>query len=403
MNFNILALAIPLFLLFIGLEYLITKRKGKEYFHFENTIANLNVGIAERLIDSLTVGFFYFIYVYLYQNFAIFNITPNIWIWIALLLCTDFVWYWYHRLGHEVNLFWAVHIVHHQSEDFNYSVSARITIFQALLRTIFWAILPIIGFTPGMITTILLIHGLYPFFTHTQLVGKLGILEYIFITPSHHRVHHACNEQYLDKNYGDMFIFWDKLFGTFIEEDEKPIYGLTKPLDSHSFAWQHFHYMLEIGYAVSHTEGFINKLKIVFGRPDTVNPNIRKVLEKRFLSPNKIKTQSKRFRYYVIGQMVFTLTLLFFVLFFEEDLSIFLTAVTSSFILITVINCGAILERKGWVFHLEYIRAFLLVATALHFFPNPTLLFIFFILVGAVILRFSNIQRQYLELIYGKA
>jgi sterol desaturase/sphingolipid hydroxylase (fatty acid hydroxylase superfamily) len=235
MHTKYLAFAIPLFLVFMGLEYFLSKVQGKKFYKFKDTIANLNVGIAERLIDCFSIGIFYFYYDYLQKNLGFFDIKSGVFSWIALLLLTDLLWYWYHRLGHEVNILWSVHIVHHQSEEFNFTVSARITIFQAIARTFFWSILPIIGFNADMISIVLLIHGIYPFFTHTRTVGKLGFLEYIFVTPSHHRVHHASNEQYLDKNYSDMFIFWDKLFGTFAEEIEEPVYGLTKPLKSYSF------------------------------------------------------------------------------------------------------------------------------------------------------------------------
>jgi len=134
---------------------------------------------------------------------------------MLLLLATDLVWYWYHRLGHEINILWGAHIVHHHSEDFNYTVSARITTLQSIVRNVFWSILPFAGFQPGMVIVILVIHGTYSFFTHTQVIGKLGWAEYIFITPTHHGVHHASNPKYLNKNYGDIFVFWDKLFGTF--------------------------------------------------------------------------------------------------------------------------------------------------------------------------------------------
>ncbi|HOA39764.1 MAG TPA: sterol desaturase family protein, partial [Flavihumibacter sp.] len=107
-------------------------------------------------------------------------------------------------------------------------------------------ILPIIGYPAEMISSLLLVHGLYPFFIHTRLIGKLGVLEYVLVTPSHHRVHHTCDAQYLDKNYGDVFIIWDKLFGTFQKEEQAPRYGITHPLKSHSLLWQHFHYFIEL-------------------------------------------------------------------------------------------------------------------------------------------------------------
>src|SRR5690348_5989810 len=244
MNLNILAFAIPLFTGLMLLEYFIARKKKLPYFNLHNSIANVSIGIAERLCDVFVAGLFYFIYDDLQKRYGLFHIKPGVLLWILLFLFTDFVWYWYHRLAHEINILWLAHVVHHQSEDFNFTVSARITIFQAVARTAFWSFLPLIGFPAGMITSMLVIHGTYPFFIHTRTIGKLGILEYIFVTPSHHRVHHASNEKYLDRNYGDVLIIWDKIFGTFQKEDDKEaiVYGLTKPLNTYSFLWQHFHF-----------------------------------------------------------------------------------------------------------------------------------------------------------------
>ncbi|MFY7840133.1 MAG: sterol desaturase family protein, partial [Lacibacter sp.] len=247
MQLNLLAFAVPLFTGFMLLEYKMALKKQKQQlFSFDEAVANVNVGIAERLSDLFTTGLFYYFFAWIYQHFALFDIKPNWFTWIALFLFTDLLWYWYHRFGHEVNIFWGFHVVHHQSDDFNYTVAARITVLQSTARSLFWSFLPLLGFPPEMITTLLLIHGAYPFFTHTQLIGKLGWLEYVFVTPSHHRVHHSSNPQYLDKNYSDVLIIWDKFFGTFAKEEEKPKYGLTKPLNSHSFLWQHFHFIMEI-------------------------------------------------------------------------------------------------------------------------------------------------------------
>src|SRR5258705_8609096 len=146
MKLNYLALSVPLFMFFIGLEYYYSKRKGKNFFQYAESVANLNVGIAERLLDIFTIGLFFFVFDYVHKHFAILNIKANAITWFLLFLATDLVWYWYHRLAHEINVFLAAHVVHHQSEDFNYTVSARITVFQAVVRGMFWSILPLIGF-----------------------------------------------------------------------------------------------------------------------------------------------------------------------------------------------------------------------------------------------------------------
>ncbi|ADB40786.1 sterol desaturase family protein [Spirosoma linguale] len=406
MDYNWLALAVLFFLLCIGVEYLVAKKQQKDYFRFNSSVANLNVGIAERLLDVFTTGAFYFVYDYLHRHYALFDIRANIWGWVGLLVATDFVWYWYHRLAHEINVFWAVHVVHHQSEDFNYTVSARITVFQAIVRTGFWAVLPIVGFPAEMITGILLLHGLYPFFIHTRTVGKLGWLEYVFVTPSHHRVHHASNPQYLDRNYGDMFIIWDKLFGTFAEEEEEPVYGLTKQLDSHSFLWQHFHGWLELGVAVQRAPGWRAKLLVLFGRPDTVDPAIRTELERQFLSANAAgrsatHNRSRRFRGYVVGQLAGTLLILFTFLLVEKSVPGYLQLLTALFILLTVINCGALLEQRRWVLYLEIGRVAVLWLALYTLLGYPMFIVLAYIGGLAIWAYFSLVQKRYFQLVYG--
>ncbi|MDJ1484785.1 sterol desaturase family protein [Cytophagaceae bacterium YF14B1] len=402
MKLNYLAFAIPVFLLFTALEYWVARKQQKEdYFHFDRSIVNISIGIAERLADLFTVGIFYYFYTYIHTHFALFHIKPSILLWLALFLCTDFVWYWYHRLAHEISLLWSVHVVHHQSEDFNYTVSARITVFQALVRVGFWSVLPWIGFPPEMITSILLVHGAYPFFIHTRTIGKLGVLEYILVTPSHHRVHHASDEHYLDKNYGDVLIIWDKIFGTFVEEKEEPHYGLTKPLNSHSFLWQHFHFILELLYTVKHTQGWGNKIKIVFGGPDLISDDVRDKLEKRFLFNKSVNVSSIRFKNYVIWQIGSVLLSLFLVILFEHQISLSIQIGVALLIVLTLINCGAILEQRTWVFYLEYTR--LITATLFaYIYFGPTNIVVFgSLFVVTLICFFTWFEKQYLRLIYG--
>ncbi|MDF2189479.1 sterol desaturase family protein [Paraflavitalea sp. CAU 1676] len=404
MNLNILAFAVPLFVSFMVLEYVVARRKKLPYFNLHHSIANISVGIAERLMDVWVVGIFYFVYDHIQKHYGLFEIKPNLLLWILLLLCTDFLWYWYHRLAHEINIFWAAHIVHHQSEDFNYTVSARITVLQAFIRTGFWAVLPFLGFPASMITSILLVHGLYPFFIHTRLIGKLGILEYVFVTPSHHRVHHASNEQYLDKNYGDVFIIWDKLFGTFQkEEDDVEIkYGLTHPLKSYSFLWQHFHFLAELTYAVRRTPGRWNKLKLLFSRPDQVDPAVREIAEARFRIRQSNAPFDKPLNRYVVWQIGLTIGLLFIFILFEHYIPVTQQVLISLAILLTLINCGAIMEQKQWIYYLEFLRLLTLTIGFIMVYPavwlNILLLFAAILLVA----YFDTIRVYYLEWVYHR-
>lgn len=404
MQLNLLAFAVPLFLAFMLWEYIVAKKRNMSYFNLHDTIANISIGIAERLIDVFTIGFFYYIYEYLQKHYGLFNIHPSILLWILLPICTDFIWYWYHRLAHEINIFWAVHVVHHQSEDFNYTVSARITVFQSIVRTGFWSVLPILGFPAGMITSILLIHGLYPFFIHTRLIGKLGILEYVFVTPSHHRVHHANNEKYLDKNYGDVFIIWDKLFGTFQveEDDEEIVYGLTKQLKSYSFLWQHFHFFIELIYTVRLQRGFINKLKVLITKPRIVPSIARERAEKTFYIANKNAPIEKPLNSYVIWQIGITVSSLFLFILFEKNIPVIQQALISCLILITLINCGAIMEQKIWIVYLEFSRLVLAGICLLILSPTVWLVISLIILVYLVYYYFSYLQSQYLRFVYAR-
>jgi len=396
MHLNILGFAIPLFIGFILLEYAIAKKKGLQYFNLHNSIANISVGIAERLADVFVAGLFYFIYDTVQKKYGLFTISNNVFVWILLFIATDFIWYWYHRLGHEINIFWMAHIVHHQSEDYNLTVSARITVLQAIFRHGFWLVLPFLGFNAGMITAILLIHGLYPFFIHTRLVGKLGILEYILVTPSHHRVHHASNENYLDKNYGDVLIIWDKLFGTFTKEEEAPVYGLTKPLNTYSFLWQHFHFFIELWLAVKNTRGFGAKMKILFSKPEKVDPSLRKKAANIFNIQQNKNTIEKPLNKYVVWQMIVLLVSLFLFILLENYFAVSIKITFSLVTILTLINCGAIMEQKRWVFYMEYIRLAVLLYLPFYSMSHWQLkISVIIFLVLIVIAYYNTLQKNY--------
>ena len=405
MKLNYLALAVPLFLFFIALEYLYSKRKGKNFFQYAESVANLNVGIAERLLDVFTTGLFFFIFDYIHKHLAFFDVKAGVFTWILLFLLTDLVWYWYHRLAHEINAFWAVHVVHHQSEDFNYTVSARITVFQAIVRGMFWCVLPLMGFPAVMVSTFLLVHGLYPFFIHTQALGKWGWFEKILVTPTHHGIHHASNLEYLDKNYGDVLIIWDKMFGTFAKEKKeiKITYGLTKQLNSHSFLWQHFHFPLEIAMNFKRAKGIKAKWKVLFGKPDDLDPRCRSVLERKFLNVQSHGKPSLAMRQYVTAQTVFSSILLFVVALFEHYLSPVQLFLFSAFIIISLVNSGAILDQRRWIFYLEYIRVFLVLIAIGVFYPNNWAFSAITAVFLVLLWYFRPIQRYYFHLLYANS
>jgi len=384
-NLNYLAFAMPAFFLFVYIEYKLSQHRKKEHlFKYESSVSNISIGIAERLINLFVSASFYQVYYWVYNNYKLFIIPNNWMVWLALILATDFVWYWYHRLGHEVNLFWAAHIVHHQSEEFNLTASARITTIQALIRTVFWCILPLAGFHPTMVITMLLVHGGYSFFTHTQVLNRIKWLEYIFITPSLHGVHHASDEKYLDKNYGDMFVFWDKMFGTFQAEEERPKYGLTHPLKSYSFLWMHFHYYFEIYESYKRADTLKGKWQAVFGSPAYMDQDIRPELEKKFLQDRRLRLKELKFKGYLAMQIAISVLMLTWFTFFYNSYQIEDKLFYLSFILITLINCGALLEQRKWIYYLEYFRLGILFSYLLYIEGHAELLLLpIFVLIAA--------------------
>ncbi|CAM3592924.1 sterol desaturase family protein [Parendozoicomonas haliclonae] len=228
---NPITYAIPAFMVLILIEVIATVIRKKDYYRLNDAINSLSCGmisITLKLVTNLGM------YVLIYNNLALFTFdAASLWVWLAVLVLQDFCYYWNHRIGHEVNIFWASHSVHHQSEEYNLTTALRQTSTSFFLSWIFYVPLALLGFPPEVFFTVSLLNLLYQFWVHTRHIPKLGWYEWIFVTPSNHRVHHAKNLKYLDKNYGGLFILWDRLFGTFMEEDEnyEPIrYGTIKPL-----------------------------------------------------------------------------------------------------------------------------------------------------------------------------
>ena len=236
----IITWATPVFFALIALELLVAKLRGRRVYHGSDAINSLGLGVISQIVavfsKLLTLG----IYAWCVQHLALFALPANsVWVWISALLLYDFCYYWLHRAGHEVNILWAAHVVHHQSEDYNLSTALRQTGSGVLLGWLFYLPMAVIGYPLEVFVVVALIDLLYQFWVHTELVGRLGWFDRVFCSPSNHRAHHAVNDRYLDRNYGGILIVWDRLFGSFIEEDDTdpPIYGTRSPLRSWNPLW----------------------------------------------------------------------------------------------------------------------------------------------------------------------
>ncbi|MFT4595538.1 MAG: alkylglycerol monooxygenase, partial [Psychroserpens sp.] len=225
MNFSYISLSIPIFFLLIGIEFLIGYVKKRKLYRFNDALTNINLGIGQQTIGIAMKVVLGFGYLFIYENARIFDLehtTLNI---VLLVLGVDFFYYWFHRASHQINFLWAAHIVHHQSEDYNLSVALRQSWIQGWFSWTFYLPLAFIGFNPEIAFPIIAFNTLYQFWIHTTTIKSLGPLEWIFNTPSHHRVHHGSNPKYIDKNHAGSLIIWDRMFGTFKQEEDEPVYG----------------------------------------------------------------------------------------------------------------------------------------------------------------------------------
>jgi sterol desaturase/sphingolipid hydroxylase (fatty acid hydroxylase superfamily) len=265
---NLLIVFLALFIIsLIVIELTLAKKKNVKIYNFSDSFTNFFCGMLERVFDVFFSVLALYCFHHIYENYAIFNLSSSISTWILGLFVTDFIAYWFHRWSHQVNFLWAAHIVHHQSEELNITTVFRVSFFAVVFRACFFVWMAFAGFDVFTIVTTSLFLGIYQLFTHSRVIGNLGIIEYFMTTPSHHRVHHARNEKYMDKNYAHIFIFWDRIFGTFMQEEEEPNYGITSGFDSANAYNATFSYWKNLFIRAKKTERFIDKIKVFIKGP----------------------------------------------------------------------------------------------------------------------------------------
>ena len=263
-------LAIPIFFVMILIEYTYGKLKGKNNYRLNDTITSINIGLLSRFPTILNLGAQGLVYAYVASYLSL-NILPenSIFTWVFAFVLYDFLYYWMHRLHHENKLLWGTHVVHHHGEEFNLSTALRQTGTDFLFKWIFYTPMLLLGIPVEIFVTVAALNLIYQFWVHTEHIKRLGILDYIFVTPSNHRIHHAQNKEYIDANYGGVFILWDRMFGTFIDEREdlKPIYGTSKPLKSWNPLWANLEVWSEMIKDTWRTKRWRDKVALWFSTP----------------------------------------------------------------------------------------------------------------------------------------
>ena len=267
MDLNPVIIAIPVFFGLMSAELVYEAVTKKHTYRLNDAITNINLGALNQLTGIfakvITVG----VYTFLFQYIALFEL-PRTWVtFLALFVLYDLCFYWDHRMSHQISLFWGGHVVHHQSEDFNLSVALRQSSTDFIWGLPFYLPLAILGFQPVQFVLVAGLNLLYQFWIHTEHIEKLGWLEKIMNTPSHHRVHHGRDPKYIDQNYAGVFIIWDKMFGTFTEEEERPTYGITKPVQSWNPVYANFAHYIDLYNQVKESKSWKDTSNMLFRHP----------------------------------------------------------------------------------------------------------------------------------------
>ncbi|NIE67071.1 sterol desaturase family protein [Burkholderia sp. Ax-1719] len=268
----LLALA-PVFLACIGWEawHLARTRPGAALYSWPDTLCNAALALMHQGADKLAWLVAIPVYAWVYHHWRIFNWQPGFLAWFALFVAQDLLYYVFHRASHRVRWLWAAHVVHHSSGRLNLSTAFRQSLMYPIAGMwVFWIPLAVLGFPPMQIVGIVLVNLAFQFFVHTQAISKLGWLEYVINTPSMHRVHHARNDRYIDRNYAGVLAIWDRLFGSYVEEDahEPPVYGIVKPLDSYNPLKASFHEWIAMARDCARMPDWRTRLAALFAPPD---------------------------------------------------------------------------------------------------------------------------------------
>jgi sterol desaturase/sphingolipid hydroxylase (fatty acid hydroxylase superfamily) len=267
---QIIVLATPVFLLLIVIEFLIGLKRGRNTYRLNDALNSIGLGVMSQVVGVFAALFTIGLYAIAFEHASLWQLSAREpWVWVVGLVAYDFCYYWVHRFGHTVALMWAAHVVHHQSEDYNLSTALRQTSSGWLVSWIFYIPMAVLGFPPLVFGVVALVDLLYQYWVHTQQIGRLGWFDRWFCAPSNHRVHHAVNDRYLDKNYGGIFLVWDRLFGSYIAEDdaEPCVYGTRGPLRSWNPLWANLHTYADMAKDSWRARSWADKWRVWFKHP----------------------------------------------------------------------------------------------------------------------------------------
>jgi alkylglycerol monooxygenase len=352
---NLIAMAIPLFFLGIGLELFVARRRGLKVYRLGDAVSDMGCGVVQQLMSNLLGGWVTLLaYQWAFSHRA-FDL-PTAWLpWVAALVGVELAYYWWHRLSHEVNLLWAAHVVHHHSEDYNLAVALRQSVTTWVTSLPFWLPLGFLGIPTTPFAVMLGLTTLYQFWIHTELIKPLGVLERWLNTPALHRVHHAINPGYLDKNHGATFSVFDRLFGTWQPETERCVYGTTQPLRSFNPAWAQAERYVDLVRLARRAPSLGQALKVFIAspswRPAWMGEGHPRDWSVKYEAPAAVGVQR-----YVLAQWALLMSLTFCFLMWGVHGPLLFKLACAAWLALSVTALPALLEGKRWARPLEVSR-----------------------------------------------
>jgi alkylglycerol monooxygenase len=375
---RLFTLMIPSFVALMALEWASTRRRATPYYQTADTLGSFSSGVSFQIWSAFGSLVWLSGYQFLYDHARLATLGPRTPLaWVVLFLLVDLAQYLWHRASHRVNALWAVHIVHHHSEEYNLAVNFRQSWLGFLSNWPFYAPLVLAGFSPVAVLSVRTANMFYQYLLHTRSVGKLGILEAILNTPSHHRVHHATNAAYVDKNYGGVLILWDRLFGTFAEEREAPVYGTKPNVRSFNPLWNNVHRFRELWLMSKAAPSPGAALRVWWMPPEWRPAGSAHRPSSALLPPPEKCTADlpTSLFWYVFSQQVLAAAMMGYALFLLGHGSLRASLLVGALVVLSACSISGVLEQRSWSLPLERVRFVSLSLAAAWLVPNPLLAF----------------------------
>ncbi|MCC6745137.1 MAG: sterol desaturase family protein [Acidobacteria bacterium] len=368
MTANYIALAIPAFFVLILVEWIVARRLNLAVYRLNDAVTDLACGMGQQAVAIFGKLVILGAYASVYANatLVVFE-AGSWWPWVIAFFGVDLMYYWWHRASHEVAFLWAIHAVHHQSEDYNLAVALRQAWFSGLSSLPFYLPLALLGVPLHVFATVAAFSTLYQFWIHTETIGRLGPIEWVLNTASHHRVHHGRNPRYLDRNYAATLIIWDRLFGSFQIEDERPLYGVIKPYRSWNPVWANFDVWLELWKKARRTPRWLDRLRLWFASPGWTPPGVAAPAVHNVESEPRIRYRTETplpVGLYVLTQFPIATLALVVLMVHSGTIGPAWSLIVAVLIVMAGVVWGGLFEAKRWAVPLEIARLAVVAAIA---------------------------------------